>query len=432
MRVKLNLIKGFLFFATVLFLYIAVNTRWGGDEKWKAIIQGDGRGYYAYLPAVFIYHDLNYSFYDSVETQKIKWPAYNYRLHHKGRVINKYFSGTAVMEMPFFLMAHGISYLADKPMDGYSKLYFKFIHLSGIFYFILGLWFMSRFLAALGFRQFNIFITLIVITFGTNLFYYGLFESSLSHIYSFTIINMLVFYAHKFFKYQNHRLIIPLFIIVGLMLLVRPINVLALLSLPFIAGKWEVFKSGLAALWVNKFRTITGALITISFVAVQLVIYKISSGDWVIDSYNDSRGFQFLNAHFFDFLISYKKGLFLYTPVYLIALTGMYFVFKESRYQFFTFFTFLIIVIYVFSSWTNWWYGGSFSSRVMVEYLPFFALSLTIALQKIPMKSIRTGFIILIMALVVLCQIQTRQYLSTRIHWDSMTKEKYWDVFMKI
>jgi hypothetical protein len=97
------LIKGFLFFATVLFLYIAVNTRWGGDKKWKTIIQGDGRGYYAYLPAVFIYHDLNYGFYDSVETRKIKWPAYNYRLHHKGRVINKYFSGTAVMEMPFLV-----------------------------------------------------------------------------------------------------------------------------------------------------------------------------------------------------------------------------------------------------------------------------------------------------------------------------------------
>ena len=426
------MIKAFLFFSAILFIYIAVNTRWGGDEKWKGIIQGDGRGYYAYLPAVFIYHDLNYGFYDSVETQKIKWPAYNYRLHHKGRVINKYFSGTAVMEMPFFLMAHGISYLADKPMDGYSKLYFKFIHLSGIFYFVLGLWFMSRYLAALKIKDIYILITLAVITFGTNLFYYGLFESSLSHIYSFALINMFVFYSHQFFKYQNVKLIIPLFAVVGLILLVRPINVLVLLSLPFIAGKWENFVSGVKTLWDSKFQTLIGVVITILLVFLQLIFYKISSGDWIIDSYNDSHGFQFLNAHFFDFLISYKKGLFLYTPVYLVALSGMYFVFKESRYQFFIFFAFLIIVVYVFSSWFNWWYGGSFSSRVMVEYLPFFAFSLAMALQKIPLKPIRKGLLIILLALVVVCQIQTRQYTRTQIHWDSMTKEKYWDVFLKI
>ena len=275
MRIKQNLIKAFLFFSAILFIYIAVNARWGGDEKWKRIIQGDGRGYYAYLPAVFIYHDLNYGFYDSVETRKIKWPAYNYRLHHKGRVINKYFSGTAVMEMPFFLMAHGISYLANKPMDGYSKLYFKFIHLSGIFYFVLGLWFMSRYLAALKIKDIYILITLAVVAFGTNLFYYGLFESSLSHIYSFALINIFVFYSHQFFKYQKAKLIIPLFAVVGLILLVRPINVLVLLSLPFIAGKWENFVSGVKTLWDSKFQTLIGVVITILLVFLQLIFFSI-------------------------------------------------------------------------------------------------------------------------------------------------------------
>lgn len=432
MKIKLSWVKVFLFLSTIIFVYIAVNTRWGGDEKWKAIIQGDGRGYYAYLPAVFIYHDLNYAFYDSVETKKIKRPAYNYRLHHKGRVINKYFSGTALMQMPFFMMAHGISFLSNKPMDGYSKLYFKFVHLSGIFYFVLGLWFMSRYLAALKIKDLNIFITLVAVAYGTNLFYYGLFENSLSHIYSFALINMFVFYSHTYFKRQNTKLIIPLFIILGFILLVRPINVLVVLSLPFIAGKWEVLKSGIMALWESKLQTIIGIFITFLFVSIQLIIYKISSGDWIIDSYNDSRGFQFLNAHFFDFLVSYKKGLFLYTPIYLLALSGMIFVFKENIYRFIVFFVFLIITVYVFSSWTNWWYGGSFSSRVMVEYLIFFAFALATALQEIRLKSIRIGFLALLLSLMVICQIQTRQYTRTLIHWDSMTKEKYWDVFLKL
>ena len=186
------------------------------------------------------------------------------------------------------------------------------------------------------------------------------------------------------------------------------------------------------ALWESKLQTIIGIFITFLFVSIQLIIYKISSGDWIIDSYNDSRGFQFLNAHFFDFLVSYKKGLFLYTPIYLLALSGMIFVFKENIYRFIVFFVFLIITVYVFSSWTNWWYGGSFSSRVMVEYLIFFAFALATALQEIRLKSIRIGFLALLLSLMVICQIQTRQYTRTLIHWDSMTKEKYWDVFLKL
>jgi len=290
---------------------------------------------------------------------------------------------------------------------------------------------MSRYLAALKIKDLYIIITLVAIAYGTNLFYYGIFENSLSHIYSFAVINMFVLYSHIYFKRQNPKLIIPLFIILGFILLVRPINVLVVLSLPFIAGKWEVLKSGIIALWESKIQTIIGIFITFLFVFIQLIIYKISSGDWVIDSYNDAHGFQFLNAHFFDFLVSYKKGLFLYTPIYLLALTGMIFVFKENIYRFIAFFAFLIIIVYVFSSWTNWWYGGSFSSRVMVEYLIFFAFALATALQKIRLKSIKMGFLIVLFALMVVCQIQTRQY-GTLIHWDSMTKDKYWEVFLKL
>jgi len=37
----------------------AANIQWGGNN-WKDIIEADGKGYYAYLPAVFIYQDFLY------------------------------------------------------------------------------------------------------------------------------------------------------------------------------------------------------------------------------------------------------------------------------------------------------------------------------------------------------------------------------------
>ena len=46
-------------------LWITSNFNWQEDRSGR-IIQTDGTGYYAYLPAIFIYNDLNFSFFDEV------------------------------------------------------------------------------------------------------------------------------------------------------------------------------------------------------------------------------------------------------------------------------------------------------------------------------------------------------------------------------
>jgi len=133
-----------------------------------------------------------------------------------------------------------------------------------------------------------------------------------------------------------------------------------------------------------------------------------------------------------DILFSYKKGLFLYTPLFLLSLTGGYFLWKSSRFQFFTCFGAFILITYVFSSWWMWHYGGSFSSRVFVEYIPLFIILLAIALQSIRIKKLKRLFAGIILLLIVVCQIQTYQYRYYQIHWSDMTREKYWDVFLRI
>jgi hypothetical protein len=45
---------------------VSSNLNWG-KNYWKEIIKSDGKGYYAYLPAIFIYHDLNFGFFDKIE-----------------------------------------------------------------------------------------------------------------------------------------------------------------------------------------------------------------------------------------------------------------------------------------------------------------------------------------------------------------------------
>ena len=47
----------------VILVWVSSNLNWGGG-RWGHIVKTDGNGYYAYLPAVFIYHDLHFNFID--------------------------------------------------------------------------------------------------------------------------------------------------------------------------------------------------------------------------------------------------------------------------------------------------------------------------------------------------------------------------------
>ena len=90
------------------------------------------------------------------------------------------------------------------------------------------------------------------------------------------------------------------------------------------------------------------------------------------------------------------------------------------------------MITYVFSSWWNWYYGGSFSSRVYVEFIPVFMILLAAALHGIAGKYRKGAFVALIVLLTILCQVQTYQYRYYQIHWSEMTREKYWEVFLRI
>ena len=122
----------------------------------------------------------------------------------------------------------------------------------------------------------------------------------------------------------------------------------------------------------------------------------------------------------------------MYTPLYLLSLTGLYSLWKSSRFSVYAWSGFFILITYVFSSWWNWYYGGSFSSRVYVEFIPVFMILLAIALHDTAGKFRKGILVALVVLLTILCQIQTYQYRYYQIHWSEMTKEKYWEVFLRI
>lgn len=421
-----------IFISTILLLWITANLNFG-KENWKEIVRTDGKGYYAYLPAIFIYDDLNFGFYDAIENQKYYNPktTYDYRSGANDQVISKYYCGTAIAQMPLFLVAHSYVKISGGDADGYSKPYMISVALSTLLFCLIGLIFLNKLLILYEVKDKWRALTILASVFGTNLFFYVVGEPSISHVYSFGLISMFLYFSKVYFNQGKRNLIPILGTLLGMIVLVRPINGLILFTWPFIAGDWSNFKLRIAESLKNYKALLIGLISFFTIVAIQLIYYKVATGSFIVYSYGEE-GFKWTEPHMLDILFSYKKGLFLYTPIYLIALFGLYYFWKENRYLALSWMGVFLLITYVFSSWHMWWYGGSFSGRIYVEFIPFFMIALAIALNRMKSFGARITFVISIFLLIALCQIQTFQYRYYKIHWDSMTQEMYWKEFLRV
>jgi len=417
---------------SLVVLWTFVNTSFKKDYK-TGVIESDAKGYYAYLPAVFIYHDLNFRFYNKIERETYHNSNldFQYLRTHNNQTINKYYVGTAICLLPFFLVGHAITLNTELPADGYSYYYTLMVHIGAMFYLLLALFGLRKLLRTFTIDEKTTAWVLIAIVFGTNLFYYVVTEFAMSHVYSFAAITWFSFTIRKYFMSMEHKYVLYSALLLGIITLIRPVNIIIVLSLPFLADGQGQLISAIKNIFTKKWVVILAASFFILIVSIQLIIYKLSTGQFIVYSYKEE-GFNFLNPHIGDFIFSYKKGMFVYTPLLLLSLAGFIYFFRMNRYRFFALAGFLFILIYIFSSWHMWYYGGSFSQRVMVEFYAFFAILLATALQQLKSINAKRLFLGLIILLIVFCQLQTYQYRRMQIHWSDMNKEKYWEVFMRV
>lgn len=405
----------------------------GGKGGWKGILESDAKGYYAYLPAVFIYHDLHFNFFDQIEKEKYynEKLFFEYRAHVNDTTINKFYCGTAICQMPFFLTAHLLSPVFGYDQDGYSKMYMKSVSIAALFFLFLGLIYTNKLMQLFVIDPLSRSIVMVAIVFATNIFYYTIVEAGMSHIYSFGCMALFLYLVKQFFTKPNSGYILMAAFLYGLIILLRPVNGIIILAIPFLAGSFYAMKSGLTYIFYTRFLILKSIVLFLAVVGLQPLIYKLSVDSFFVYSYEYER-FVFLDPHFLDILFSYKKGLFIYSPVLLLSLLGGLYLYKRNKFEFYSLMSFLVALIYILSAWWNWWYGGSFSSRVFLEYIPLFAILLGISLNSINKGALKTLYVSLIFLCIVLCQIQTYQYRYYQIHWEDMTKEKYWDVFLRI
>ena len=405
-------------------------TRWQTLSE-EPLIQTDGQGYHAYLPAVFIYHDLQFHFVESTgqnyypEDKRAK-----FIVPSEGGNVNKYFVGTAIVQAPFFLVGCGLSWVLGVPVDGYSWPFQLMTGIAAITCLSLGLWYLGRLLLAMGFGRFATLATLLLIAFGTNLLHYALYEPSMSHVYSFFTISAFLFFVHRAFSEQHGRSLLFAAVAVGLMVLIRPVNGLVVLAIPVLTSGLFGTINGLEAFWKERKILFSAIAIGLAIAFIQPLIYFIQSGSPIVWSYQEE-GFNFTSPELMNVMFSYRKGLFVYCPILFLAVLGMVSgaIKETARYAWLLFV--LLVVSWVIASWWMWYYGGSFGHRAFIEYYPLFAIGLANLLHRgwwffRPWFFLGTG-----LGLVALQLVQTYQYNQDIIPFDNMSKAKYWNLFLR-
>lgn len=412
----------------LILLFCNFNIRYGG-ERWRSCIESsDGHGYYAYLPATFIYKDLNFKFFDQTP---YAGTTQDFRVSTQNGVIDKYFCGTAVAQTPFFLAGHLVTKLSGEAQDGYTKYYYISVSIAALFYLMATLYLLAKLLRLYQFSETTIAFTLAIFTFGTNVFYYIIGEPSMSHIYSLFFTTAFILYSKRWFLKPSKIDILVIGATLGMIILIRPVNGIIVFSLPFLAGSWLTFTQNLKRLIYEWKYTLGAFLLFLGIIFIQLIIYKIQTKSFIVDAYGKERFF-WTNPQIMNVLFSYRKGLFLYTPITFISLIGLITLYRISKFQAFALTIFLSLVIDVLSSWWCWWYGGSFGNRAFIEFYPFFILLFGYAYNLLQQKVWRISFGVMAFLLLVVCQIQTYQYRYYYIHWGETSKEQYWKVFLRI
>lgn len=417
----------------VLLFLLVVIFRWFGNsgENWKQIIDSDGRGYYAYLPAVFIQHNLAFDQFPASETEsQSNIRSRNYLVDVGNARINKYFSGVALLLMPFFILAWIISLIAGLPADGYSIIFQISVSLAALFYFTLGLHFLRLVLKNFNFPKILIGVVILITVMGTNLLYYVLWNPSMSHVYSFAVISAFLYLSSAFFRTGATKMVFWMSVLLGLVTLIRATNILILFTLPFLAENFLNFKMRLIGLFRSFKMLLLLILPFLIVVSIQMGYWYSATGKLLIWSYQ-GEGFYFKSPETINFLFSFQKGWLIYTPIMILAICGLIVLFRRNIWQAVWGSIFLFSIVYLSSSWWNWYYGDGFGQRVMIDFYPFMGVLIAYAVYFASQHSLKLVSKILISILVFLNLFQTWQYINRIIHPYAMTFDKYAMVFLK-
>ena len=390
----------------------------------------DANGYYIYLPAFFVYHDMeNLKFVDGMPEQFDR----KYFLYKNGRggYLSKYSPGIAILEIPFFLSAHFLAPSFGYEQSGYSPPYRFAIAISTILFTSLAFWILSIILSRY-FSRITVLSTIVLLFLGTNIFFYGVLQAGVTHNYLLFTFCLMLLFLDNWWRGKGWKYFTFACACVGFSALIRPTEILTgLVPIGFLFQRWKNLGFGMSQLSHFAKEVAGGAVAFLIFIFPIFLFWKFATGNWVAYTY-EQEGFYFDRpSQIWYGLFGFRKGWFIYTPMAALAMSGLLLLYRDQRLKahFSAILWYLPFNIFIVLSWYCWWYGGCFGQRAFIPVFGLLAFPLALILE----KAIRTRIIIYVFggSFLLLNIFQSFQYQREIIHMDAMSWSSYAYVFGK-
>lgn len=389
----------------------------------------DALGYYIYLPAHFLYKEnKQYLWFDRLDKKYglSGGVFYQVQLHTNGNKVCKYLGGVAILQAPFYFIAdyYVQNINTNYPRDGFSAPYQYAIAWGAITYCAIALLLLRTVLRK--FFSDKVTAWAILMLLATNAIQYISVDSGQSHAYIFPLYVLILYLTLKWHKEAS--ILVSLFIglIVGLAAICRPTEAIMIL-IPIL---WNAHSK---QVWIEKWKLIHTkpnliiAAILGGFIGIlpQLVYWKNVTGSWV---YDVGSKWDFLSPHF-RVLFGGEKGWFIYTPITILFVIGFWFL-KVKPFRW-SVIVFCLCNIYIIIAWHDWRYGGSFSTRALMQSYPIFLLAFAAFSEWIFQKrNLRFVMLIIGFYCLMLNLFQIYQYNAGILKFDGMNFEKYREIYL--
>lgn len=349
-----------------------------------ALVASDGVGYYSFLRSIVIDHDLDFS--NEYAHYQIETSFYG--LTPTGRAANKYAIGTALLWLPFFLVAHGVAYAGaalgfDVVPNGYGYLYEGAISIASVVYGSLG------FALAYGsarrlWRQSSALLAVVALWLASNSIYYMVFEPSMAHMAALFSVSLTLSIWFHWFRQDREpsiRRTLLLGAASGLVLLVR-LQDAPFLLLPYGWSFGRALYAWRAGAREHAWRWLRCIMIglttaTLCFVP-QLLVWRLLYGAWSSpQAVEHDPAFYWLVPQIRAVLFSTFHGLFVWHPVFLLACVGLITIALRDRWLAVALIAVVAVEVYVVAAWWAWWQGASFGGRMFLSAMWLWVFGLT-------------------------------------------------------
>ncbi len=390
----------------------------------------DVPSFYAYLPSIFIYNDIKLN-YINKNPDFFADKIWYYTTNSNERVI-KHTIGFSLFLSPFFLAGHLISLLTNSPSHGYTLIYQNALSIGIFLYLISGMFLLGNVLKKY-FKENISAITLLILFFGTNLFWYTTFEGLMSHALVFFLVSLNIYLFLKYDETPKEKYLYLFSLFFGLMVLTRPI---LLVSILFFGALALSSNNGFKKLIQPKISSAKNFLISfflfLTGILPQIIYWKISTGSWIFNPYNEE-GFILWDPHFWSLIFGFRKGLFIYSPLLLLIIPGFVFMFYDKKNLLIALLLITSTSFYLISCWWVSSSGPSWGNRYLIDFFPFIAFPFSQGIQALISRKlfIKVFSSLVIALLLILNLFQTWQYKNGLIHFDDMTRESYMSGFLQ-